>query len=432
MFFASDNFNQDISSWDVSAVTNISGMFRSAKAFNQSLAAWVAKFNTDVNLANMLNSCGMDVTNYDATLTGFNAGTVMGRNLGASGLEYCAAKADRDNLVLPLASGGKGWTISGDAISAACNISSNAGPDQTQCNDENFTLAGNTPSIGTGSWSLTNGTATITTPTSATSTVTGIVAGSSATLKWTITIGSNVSEDEIILTNDAVATIANAGADQTILNSSDFTMAANQAIVGTGLWSIVSSTGTIAEPTNPNTRVTDVALNTKLTLKWTITNGACSSSDEVDLFAKSDSDNDGTPDEEDTCDDRIDTDVQLLREAPHYSNPAKPKYAHSKLQNEQKKHLLKKIIDIMEIEKIYRQPDLTINGLAIELAIPKHYISQIINEQLDSGFLDFNNSPTPPKPPPIAPQAKTASPKISQKESAYPYSPLASQAHPNA
>ena len=108
--------------------------------------------------------------------------------------------------------------------------------------------------------------------------------------------------------------------------------------------------------------------------------------------------------------------MQPLREAPHYSNPAKPKYAHSKLQNEQKKQLLKKIINIMEVEKIYRQPDLTINGLAIELAIPKHYISQIINEQLDSGFLDFNNSPTPPKPPPIAPQAKTASPKISQKE----------------
>ena len=83
--------------------------------------------------------------------------------------------------------------------------------------------------------------------------------------------------------------------------------------------------------------------------------------------------------------------LQPLRESPHYSNPAKPKYAHSKLQNEQKKQLLKKIINIMEVEKIYRQPDLTINGLAIELAIPKHYISQIINEQLDSGFLDFVN-----------------------------------------
>jgi len=83
--------------------------------------------------------------------------------------------------------------------------------------------------------------------------------------------------------------------------------------------------------------------------------------------------------------------VQPPQATPNFSNPARPKYAHSKLQNEEKKYLLKKIINIMEVERIYRQPDLTIKALAIELAIPKHYLSQIINEELGSGFLDFIN-----------------------------------------
>ena len=83
--------------------------------------------------------------------------------------------------------------------------------------------------------------------------------------------------------------------------------------------------------------------------------------------------------------------VQPPPKALYYSNPIKPKYANSKLQNGEKQLLLKKIIDIMEVEKIYRQSDLTIQQLASEIAVPKHYISQIINEQLDSGFIDFVN-----------------------------------------
>ncbi|MBK5269544.1 MAG: HYR domain-containing protein, partial [Bacteroidia bacterium] len=49
-----------------------------------------------------------------------------------------------------------------------------AGTDQSNCNNGSFTLAGNNPSIGNGVWSVVSGTATITTPTSATSTITGI------------------------------------------------------------------------------------------------------------------------------------------------------------------------------------------------------------------------------------------------------------------
>ncbi|MFN8354743.1 MAG: BspA family leucine-rich repeat surface protein [Spirosomataceae bacterium] len=110
MFWNTTAFNQNLGSWSIGAVTNMSQMFAYATAFNQSLGAWGTKLNANVNLTDMLNGCGMSVANYDATLTGFNAGTVTGRTLGATGLRYCAAIADRDNLISV-----KGWSITGDA-----------------------------------------------------------------------------------------------------------------------------------------------------------------------------------------------------------------------------------------------------------------------------------------------------------------------------
>lgn len=71
------------------------------------------------------------------------------------------------------------------------NTIANAGSNQTltACSTTT-TLAGNTPTYGTGNWTVVSGTATITTPSSPTSGVTGLALGSSATLRWTITNGA--------------------------------------------------------------------------------------------------------------------------------------------------------------------------------------------------------------------------------------------------
>lgn len=114
MFSSAVDFNQNIGSLNVSSVEDMSSMFSGARAFNQSLAPWGTKFNSKVALTNFLDNCGMGSANYDATLTGFNAGRVKGF-MGAAGRKYSLSSADRANLVLATSRGGQGWTILGDS-----------------------------------------------------------------------------------------------------------------------------------------------------------------------------------------------------------------------------------------------------------------------------------------------------------------------------
>jgi hypothetical protein len=83
------------------------------------------------------------------------------------------------------------------------NTTANAGSDQTlaAC-ATTTTLAGNAPTYGTGTWSVVSGTATITSPNSPTSGVTGLLVGASATLRWTISNGAcgNTFDDVVITT----------------------------------------------------------------------------------------------------------------------------------------------------------------------------------------------------------------------------------------
>src|SRR5882672_2121621 len=89
----------------------------------------------------------------------------------------------------------------------------NAGTDIFQCNNSTFTLSGNSAVVGTGLWSYVSGFAgvTITSASNATSTVTGLPAGSTVTLQWTISNGTcTASSDNVVLRND-VQPVANAG-----------------------------------------------------------------------------------------------------------------------------------------------------------------------------------------------------------------------------
>lgn len=169
----------------------------------------------------------------------------------------------------------------------AAPTTANAGADQTgsaTCGLTTVTLTGNTPSTGTGAWSIISGTGgTVTTPSSPTSTFTG-TAGTTYTLRWTISNGSCTSIDDVIITFSQNPTTSNAGADQTgsaTCGLTTVTLAGNTPSVGTGAWSILSGTGgTVTTPSSATSTFTGSAGST-YTLRWTTTNGACSSTDNV-------------------------------------------------------------------------------------------------------------------------------------------------------
>ncbi|HYG03559.1 MAG TPA: PKD-like domain-containing protein [Chryseosolibacter sp.] len=159
----------------------------------------------------------------------------------------------------------------------------NAGVDIAQCNNSTFTLAGNAPSAGTGSWSVISGGATIVTPSSPTSQVTGVSPGVTSILRWTITNGSCTNSfDDVNLSNYADPA-ALAGADQTICGTGT-TLGATNPSPGFGTWSIISGTGgSVANSPDPTSPFSGVAGETYV-LRWSVTNGACTSNfDDVQI-----------------------------------------------------------------------------------------------------------------------------------------------------
>lgn len=114
MFSNATSFNQNIGSWNVELVSSMDYMFNGAISFNQNLGGWQLKSGiVGVGLSGMLSGCGMDCTNYSATLTGWAASPTcpLVCSLGAILRQYDpTATAARAFLT-----GTKGWTITGDA-----------------------------------------------------------------------------------------------------------------------------------------------------------------------------------------------------------------------------------------------------------------------------------------------------------------------------
>jgi len=69
----------------------------------------------------------------------------------------------------------------------------------------------------------------------------------------------------------------------------------------------------------------------------------------------------------------------------------KPKYERSGLRPSSKEKLKDKLLAIMDEEQIYREPELTILDVSIQLAVPRHHLTQLLNEKMGKNFYTFIN-----------------------------------------
>ncbi|HVN57340.1 MAG TPA: hypothetical protein VMT63_03495, partial [Bacteroidales bacterium] len=99
---------------------------------------------------------------------------------------------------------------------------------------------------------------------------------------FTYNSGANTgSVDVTPIVVSPVPTTANAGRDTAICGVTTYTLAGNIPVTGTGLWSIIAgSGGNIISPSSPTSQF--IGLNGNVyTLRWTITSGSCTSTDDV-------------------------------------------------------------------------------------------------------------------------------------------------------
>ncbi|MEE4213631.1 MAG: PKD-like domain-containing protein, partial [Bacteroidales bacterium] len=189
-----------------------------------------------------------------------------------------------------------GGCTSSDEVLLGFTESAAAGSDQALCGVLTTTLSGNTPSHGSGLWTVvsspTGSTVTIDDDTDPTS---GIEVDQYGLyeLRWTLTNptgGGCTSSDEVLL---GFTESAAAGSDQSLCGVLTTTLSGNTPSHGSGLWTVVSSptgsTVTIDDDTDPTSGI-EVDQYGLYELRWTLTNptgGGCTSSDEVEIWFES-------------------------------------------------------------------------------------------------------------------------------------------------
>ena len=188
------------------------------------------------------------------------------------------------------------WTISNGVCASSSDTitvytfaqptTANAGADQALCALTSSSLTASSLIVGNGVWTVIAGTGTVTTNTSANTSISNLNIGQNIFV-WTVSNGvCPSSSDTIIVHVDALPTIANAGYDTTIYNSL-MLLNANAAVVGTGVWSVISGSGNFANSLNPSTEITGLE-NGQTIVQWTISNGVCPASvDELTITIKS-------------------------------------------------------------------------------------------------------------------------------------------------
>ena len=118
LFRGATLFNQDISGWDVSRVTNMGGMFEGAPFFNQPIGLWGNKMSNVIRISNMFTNA----SSFNQDLGAWN----MGNGVNADGL-FCGSAIDCENYSASLVGwAAKTFTLHGHFYPGECVIPLNA------------------------------------------------------------------------------------------------------------------------------------------------------------------------------------------------------------------------------------------------------------------------------------------------------------------
>ncbi len=147
--------------------------------------------------------------------------------------------------------------------------------------DGQITLRADLPSQGTGYWQQLAGTGLTDTVHNNIVTVTGLAPNSNL-FRWTVVKEQCSKYDDVTVINNQV--LANAGVDDTICEDT-FRLAAVPPISGaSGYWQDISSSGvTFSDSTDPNAIVSNIPLQSTITLAWNVEKGGCSDQDFVQI-----------------------------------------------------------------------------------------------------------------------------------------------------
>ena len=166
------------------------------------------------------------------------------------------------------------------SIDVSAAVTANAGPDQDACLNT-ATLAATLISGYIGTWSTVSGGANFSNLHDTAATITNLLVGNNI-FQWTITNGVCTASDNVTVTNFP----ANAGSnDSTCGNSYVMTATLNPGY--TGVWTILSGTGTFTPNTTTATATVSGLTLGNNTFMWTVTNGICRDSARVTILSSS-------------------------------------------------------------------------------------------------------------------------------------------------
>jgi len=155
-----------------------------------------------------------------------------------------------------------------------------AGPDQAIC-ESSTSLNAEIPFIGTGIWSLVEGTGDFADPTDPKTIVSGILLGSVNTYRWTVEKNNYSVYDDVVVTNNDFVISAGANKEECINRTR---MTAENPGTGTGMWTVLTGSGNFIANSLNTTEVENLGEGANLFV-WTVEkNTGCINSDTVQVI----------------------------------------------------------------------------------------------------------------------------------------------------